>query len=73
MSMLPTLVSDTQRPSFFEMWQVGTLLPSLKPALSYALTILSQRRPGWEWILKYLDELFALCQVRFWSLALRSR
>lgn len=56
-------MSDVQRPSFFEMWQQSTFMPALKPALKYALTIVSQRRPGWEWAVHYLDEIFAALQL----------
>lgn len=44
--------------------QQSTFMPALKPALKYALTIVSQRRPGWEWAVHYLDEIFAALQVR---------
>jgi peroxin-12 len=50
--------ADASRPSFFEMFIQTQMMPSLKPAIKYMFSILSQRIPILNWCLKYMDELF---------------
>eukprot|EP01116_Phalansterium_solitarium_P011021 TRINITY_DN26633_c0_g1_i1.p1 TRINITY_DN26633_c0_g1~~TRINITY_DN26633_c0_g1_i1.p1 ORF type:complete len:397 (-),score=-24.61 TRINITY_DN26633_c0_g1_i1:121-1311(-) len=52
--------ADLSRPSFFEMLAQDELIPVLRPALKYVFAVFAQRRPGFEWMTRYSDELFCL-------------
>lgn len=48
------------RPTFFELVAAERLMPSLKAAISYSISVLAQHRPWLHRILDYEDECFAL-------------
>lgn len=50
----------TSRPTFFEMVAAERLMPSLKAALSYSLSVYGRQRPGLQRLLAHEDELFLL-------------
>lgn len=54
---------DAVRPTFFELVAAERLVPSLKAALVYALSVYAQRRPVFHGMLDYEDELFALATL----------
>jgi peroxin-12 len=51
------------RPTFFEMVAAERLMPSLKSAVIYSLSVYAQRRPGLHRLLDREDELFFLLSV----------
>ena len=48
------------KPTYFELLAADALVPSLKSAVVYTLSVLSQRYPRLHRILRYEDELLAL-------------
>jgi peroxin-12 len=58
-----SLGGDGLRPTFFEMVAAERLMPSLKSAVIYSLSVYAQRRPGLQRLLDREDELFFLLSV----------
>lgn len=48
------------KPTYFELLAADSLVPSLKSAVVYTLSVLSQRYPRLHRLLRYEDELLAL-------------
>lgn len=51
---------ETSKPTYFEVVAADRLVPSLKAAVVYALSVLSQRHPWVHRLLNYEDEVYAL-------------
>ncbi|GAB4816887.1 hypothetical protein N2152v2_003933 [Parachlorella kessleri] len=58
-----SLGGDGLRPTFFELVAAERLMPSLKAAITYSLSVYAQRRPGLNRLLDHEDELFFLISV----------
>ncbi|PNH06566.1 Peroxisome biogenesis protein 12 [Tetrabaena socialis] len=58
--MFVHLGGDSSTPTYFEVVAADRLVPSLKAAVVYALSVFSQRHPWVHRLLAYDDEVFAL-------------
>lgn len=58
-----SLGGDGLRPTFFELIAADRLMPSLKAAVVYGLSVAAQRRPGLHRLLDREDELFFLVAI----------
>lgn len=58
-----SLGGDGLRPTFFELVAADRLMPSLKAAVVYSLSVYAQRRPALHRLLDREDELFFLLSV----------
>ena len=58
-----TLGGDGSRPTYFELIAAERLVPSLRAAVVYSLSVYSQRRPGLARLLAHEEELLFLLAV----------